>query len=391
MTSRTTRLLAGSVALLLVTSACGSDAATTDDADELEATEVDTAETVTTEVEAADTTAETTEETTADTTADASDDTVSSGSANTAEVVAAADALIATLSDDEADTLMYDFGDTSITSLWSNLPACENGDRTVARAGIQHGDLSEDQAAAVLNLADAVLSDDGSAEYTAVITGDDYLQDTFGNTVWDSDCYFMAIYGTPSETEPFALQFGGHHFARMVTYDGDVATVTPAFTGIEPTSFEVDGTTYAPMDDEMSSIFGLFDDLTDDQIATAEIDGVFDDVLLGPGADDAFPETVGVPVSELTEDQQAEVLVAIQAWVNDFDASVADTVMATIESELADTFISWATTIDITEENAYARIDGPSVWIEAGTQSGLSGVHYHSVYRDKNNDYGDAA
>jgi Protein of unknown function (DUF3500) len=398
---RSTRFLVVPLTLVLIGSACGgSDDAATDDSD----TTVAGAETVapaessepaasTAATEPADTTASTTADTTAATNADTTEPTTASesaGTANTAEVVAAAEALIATLSDEEVDTLMYDFGDASITSTWSNLPGCQGADNSVPRSGIQHGNLTEEQVEATLALADAVLSDEGYAEYTEIILADDYLQTTYGNTIWDSDCYFMAIYGTPSETEAFALQFGGHHFARTVTYEGGVATITPAFTGIEPSTFDVDGTTYEVMGDEMSSIFAMFTDLDETQLATAEIDGSFDDVLLGPGEDEAFPETVGLAVGELSDPQQAAVLTSIRSWVDDFDSSVADTVMATIESELSETYISWSTSTDAATDAAYARIDGPSVWIEAVNQDGLSGIHHHSVYRDKTDDYGTA-
>jgi uncharacterized protein (TIGR03437 family) len=39
----------------------------------------------------------------------------------------------------------------------------------------------------------------------------------------------------------------------------------------------------------------------------------------------------------------------------------------------------------------YARIDGPSVWIEFACQTGIifrNQIHYHSVWRDRNRDYG---
>lgn len=375
MTSVPTRATALAVVIALGLSACGS-------ADE------DTA--VATTTIAADTETET-DETDTETGTDESDSAATtSGTANTADVVAAADALIATLSDDEVDTLMYDFGDSDITSLWSNLPACA-GDNAVERAGIQHGDLTDDQVTAVLNLAATILSEEGFTEYSQIILADDYLQDAFGNTIWDSGCYYMAIYGTPSESEPFAIQFGGHHVARMVTYDGDVATITPSFTGIEPGTFEVDGTTYDVMGDEMTSMFSIFNSLSDDQRSAAELDGSFDSVLLGPGSDTPFPDATGLAVSELSETEQEAVLTAIRTWVEDFDASVADTAMATIEAELDETYIGWATATDTDTAGAYTRIDGPSVWIETSNQDGISGIHYHSIYRDKTDDYGDAS
>lgn len=379
MTSVHTRATAFAVAIALGLSACGSS-------------DEDVADESATTVAADDAATETEEEETSDETetSDEENTSTASGTANTAEVVAAADALIATLSDDEADTLLYDFGDSAITSLWSNLPACA-GDNGVERAGIALGDLTDDQQAAVLDLAAAILSDDGYTEYSEIILADDYLQDTFGNTVWDSGCYYMAIYGTPSETEAFAVQFGGHHVARIVTYDGDVATITPSFTGIEPGTFEVDGTTYDVMGDEMSAVFAMIDGLSDDQRSTAELDGTFDSVLMGPGTDSPFPDSEGLAVSELGETEQEAVLTAIRTFVNDFDASVADTIMATIEAELDETYIAWATATDLDTAGAYTRIDGPTVWIETSNQSGVSGIHYHSIFRDKAGDYGDAS
>lgn len=312
------------------------------------------------------------------------------GSSNVAEVVAAADALIALLSDDEAAAMMYDFGDASITSGWSNLPACTDSDRGVDRNGVQMGAMSEEQQTATLALAATMLSEDGLAEVADVRIADDYLQDSLGNTIWDSDCYSMAIFGTPSETEAFAVQFGGHHLARMATYEGDTVTVTPSFTGIEPGTFEVDGTSYDVMGDEMSAVYGVFTALDETQQATAEISNG-DGILMGPGSDDPFPDSEGLSVSELSDDQKTMVLDAMRPFVEDFDSSVAETLMAEYESELDETTLAWATGVDTETSGAYARIDGPSIWIEVSNEDGATGIHFHGIYRDKADDYGTAA
>jgi len=214
-----------------------------------------------------------------------------------------------------------------------------------------------------------------------------------GGAGWDSDCYYMAVYGTPSTSEAWTLQFGGHHYARMITYEDGSASITPSFTGVEPQTFDYDGGTAAPLADEVEAIFAIFAALDDEQLATAKIDGAFDDVLLGPGEDDVFPETVGLAVSELNDEQQALVLAAMRRWVEDFDASIADTVMAQLEAELDETYISWASSVDPDEQGSYGRIDGPSVWIELVNQSGVGfdGIHHHSIYRDRSGDYGSAA
>ncbi len=403
MTPSTSRLLAVVTATALAASACGgsSDDSSGDTAvADTEAAATNTEATTDTEAEPADTeaAADTEAEPAADTEAEpagteATTDTetaATTSGANTAEVVAAADALMSTLSDEQIDSLLFEFGDASLASTWSNLPAC--GDS--ARPGIAYGDLTEDQLAATLAVSQAALSDEGYVEYTQIVAADDVLGSDSsgpGANVWNSDCYYLAFYGEPSDTTEWAMMFGGHHYARILTYTGDVATITPAFTGVEPTSFEVDGVTVQPMADEVDGMFGIFGSFDDDQLATAEIDGVFNNVLLGPGEDE-FPETVGVPGSELSDDQKALVLSAVRSWIDDFDASIADGVMATVESELDETYFSWASSIDTNTEGAYARIDGPTVWIEVANQAGVGtdDVHNHSIYRNKVSDYGNA-
>jgi len=390
-------------AMSIVAAACGSDA--TELVDEATEAVEETAETVEETVEE---TAEAVEETVEDVVdgdeetdeaaaeEDDTDETTeeateTTGSANTADVAAAAEAFLATLSDDLLADAQYDFGDATITSGWSNLPACLGVDRTVERAGVELTELDDAQQTAFLDLAATVLSDERYEEFSQVRTGDDYLTDTLGNDVWNGQCYSMAVYGTPSATDAFAVQFGGHHIARMATYEGDTVTITPAFTGIEPGTFEVDGTTYDVMGDEMSAMFAMFAGLDDDQIAAAELSSAPETIVMGPGTDSPFPDTEGLAVSELTEDQQALVITAIEAFVNDFDSSVAATILADYTAALDETTIAWATAVDTETDNGYARIDGPNVWIEVSNEDGATGIHFHGIYRDKSGDYGDAA
>ena len=42
-------------------------------------------------------------------------------------------------------------------------------------------------------------------------------------------------------------------------------------------------------------------------------------------------------------------------------------------------------------QNSYLRIDGPRVWIELAAQGGVvirNQTHYHTIFRDKEKDYG---
>ena len=309
--------------------------------------------------------------------------------ANTDEVVTAANAFLATLDADTKSAVTYDFTDNESRQTWSNFPAAQ-----VPRKGVALSDLDDDAKAAVMGLVRTMLSDDGYAQVAAVQEADDWLNansasgtDSFGS---DTD-YYIAVYGTPSDSDPFMIQFGGHHLARNYTYKGTTASITPDFTGTEPKTFTIGSTDVEPMKEKADTLFGVFDSLSDDESAEAELSDNINDILMGPGVDSGvFPETQGLAVSDLTDDQQQIVLDAIGAWVNDAAPGIADSLMETYESELDDTTIAFANRDTVDGDSTYLRIDGPRVWIElVNTRSqSTPNVHYHGVYRDKTDDYG---
>lgn len=321
---------------------------------------------------------------------DLNTDGASAGGANTAAVVPVVEAFLATLDETTRDTATYDFDDTKARTTWSNYPQT-----AVPREGVKLSDLTEAQQQAALAILTTALSEDGATQDEDIRKADDYLNslggqgaDGFGSLI----DYSIAIYGTPSATSPFTVQFGGHHLARNLTYNGDDVSQTPQFVGTEPTTFTVDGTTVQPLQAESTALFGIFDSLTADQRTSAEItSGTFDDLVMGPGVDNGqFPATEGLSVSQLDEAQKQQVIAAIQAYVGDLNTDAASAAMAKYTAELDQTTIGWSNNTGPTDENSYLRIDGPSVWIEFVNTRSMStpDIHFHSVYRDKNNDYG---
>ncbi|WP_399343578.1 DUF3500 domain-containing protein [Umezawaea sp. Da 62-37] len=135
----------------------------------------------------------------------------------------------------------------------------------------------------------------------------------------------------------------------------------------------------------------MFDSLTANQNAKAELSATINDILMGPGVDGGeFPASEGVLVSELSDQQEQLVLAAIAAWVNDAAPEEAGSLLATHESQLDQTRIAYANSTSVDGDNTYLRVDGPRVWIElVNTRSrSTPNVHYHGVLRDKNDDYG---
>ncbi|WP_163550541.1 DUF3500 domain-containing protein, partial [Candidatus Frankia nodulisporulans] len=272
---------------------------------------------------------------------------------------------------------------------WSNYPA-----QQVPRRGVALSDLDDEAKTAAMALVKTMLSPAGYAQVQTIQQADDWLRansasgtDSFGS---DSD-YYIAIYGKPSTTDSFMVQFGGHHLARNYTYRGATASITPDFTGTEPKSFTIGSTAVEPMKEKAGTLFDVFDSLSADQEAKAKLSSTIDDILMGPGVDSGkFPATQGVAVADLSTQQQRLVLDAIGAWVGDASPDVAASLMKTYTTQLSQTRVAFANSDTVDGESTYLRVDGPRVWIElVNTRSrSTPNVHYHGVYRDKNDDYG---
>ena len=347
-----------------------------------------------------------------------------SETSQTAKVVCAAEAFLETLSEDQQAEVLLDLTQENAVR-WSNFPS-PFGERN----GIKFNTLSDEQLAAAqavvyvamgtaenegyseamqIRMADDVVAafDESSAttdEQTDEVT-DEEASDTAtaptggprgggGGVEFSSGAYYLAFLGTPSTTDTWILQFGGHHLAFNATYKaGEVVSATPLHTGVEPTSWTTeDGTSYAPLASEHDGLVAMFESLNDEQLAAAELSGTYNGLLLGPGADGQFPATKeGLAVSELSDEQKALVLEAIRPWVQDADEATAEELLGIYEAELDETYIAYSTDPALAAGTAYARIDGPSAWIEFANQSSdidPSGIHYHTIWRDHERDYG---
>ncbi|MFT4123095.1 MAG: DUF3500 domain-containing protein [Microbacteriaceae bacterium] len=329
------------------------------------------------------------------------------------DVVELATAFADTLDDDQKEALYQDYTFANASD-WSNLPnsflggsggggGTVGGDAstgttstTSSRVGLQTDSLSDEQWQALYALlAAATGSGDGEGfdEIYQHLLADDYLDENGGGDSYGHGNFFIAFLGEPSDSGTWELQFGGHHLAVSNTYtDGALAGATPSFRGIEPfTTTEVDGVELQAEQQEQAAFAALLQSFDEDQLSEAKLDETFGDVLLGPGSDWAFPDSYeGIKGSELSDDQQALLLAAINTYVDDVDDADAATILAEYESELDDTYVAYTGSTEVSSTDDYVRIDGPSVWIEFSEQDGvvLSGTHPHAVWRDKQSDYG---
>ncbi len=306
------------------------------------------------------------------------------------QLVCLAENYLASLSSTQLSEAQLTYS-VSTAQQWSNLPAGSN-----PRPGLGFGDMSAAQlvlAKALLTAASGTSDNEGWAELQQTLNADDYLSENGGGPVYSSGSYYLAILGTPSTTGTWEIMFGGHHLAFANTYSGgELVAGTPSFRGIEPMgTFTYGGSSNQPLDQEEAAFAAMLQGLSTTELASAELSGTWNDILLGPGEDDNFPTTsVGLQVGALTTAQKELVMTAIRTYVMDVSDDDAATILSTYESELDDTYIAYSGTTDVTTVGDYIRIDGPSVWIEYNVQNGvvLSDPHPHSIWRDKDADYG---
>ncbi|MCB0838313.1 MAG: DUF3500 domain-containing protein [Bacteroidetes bacterium] len=321
---------------------------------------------------------------------------------NITQLVSDATSFYNSLSSSEQSTLQQSYTAT-LGRRWSNLP-CGSG----CRNGIQLGSLTSTQLTLALQVIEDVLgttATNGYQEYSDITLSEDALVQAGANSSqYNSGLRWLAFLNAPSETDAWMLQFGGHHYAANIAFnDGHVIGVTPFFVALEPATFTLNGTSYGPMEDERDALREMLAALSTSELATAKLSTTFSDCLMSPGEsngnNNTFPATKeGLAVSGLSSAQKALILAAIENYVEDLEETTAAAIMATYTDELDDTYIAYTgngtsgtATSFLSSNSNYVRIDGPTVWIEFACQNGVviqNQIHYHSVWRDHEHDYG---
>jgi hypothetical protein len=306
--------------------------------------------------------------------------------------VDATNAFLATLDPALRAKTVFPFDDNAQKTRWSNLPT-----GIFERRGARLGDLAPAQLQAVHALLRTVLSPDGYRKVTEIMAGDEVLRTTGtggggGRLIFGDDEYYLAILGTPSASEPWMIQFGGHHLAINLTMVGQGSVMTPSLPATQPATFTLDGRVVRPLGDEYDKAFALINALDATQQREAILGFEVRDLVLGAGQDGRTIQPEGLRASRLNAAQQAMLLDLASEWVGIQNERGATAKMAEIRANLPETYFAWS---GATEKGkpAYFRIQGPTVLIEYAPQGRATNTdqgvdHVHTIYRDPTNDYG---
>ena len=279
--------------------------------------------------------------------------------------------------------------DSRLIVNWSNLPA---GRTRFERNGVRIGDLGDSGRAALFDFLAAALSPAGAELVRGIIAAESVLADAprASGLGWHPDNYWLAFFGEPSAGADWSWQFGGHHLAINVAVTAAGAmSMSPAFIGIEPAKFLLDGAAMAPLRDHAAGGVALLAALFGERRSAAIVAGRPRELYAGAGHDGVIPPVEGSRVASWPAERRRQLLDLIGLWVGVMPPAAAERRLAEIESELPDLRFAWNGPAD-GSGSFYYRIQGPTLLIEFSMQGSLGAEsgHYHSIYRNPTNEYG---
>lgn len=302
----------------------------------------------------------------------------------TPEVMAgAAEKFLATLDDSlrKQAALPFDSGEKA---KWTNVPP------RGPQGGVRMGDLDETQLQSALDLLATVLSAQGYGKARNIPLADDrLLRNGERRPGFGAEDYWLAIFGTPSAEETWALQFDGHHLAINVAFHGDGMSLSPTFIGTQPRGFELEGKTLEPMAKKDEVALALLRSLTDEQQKAAILGDTRANLVAGAGRDGRVPKAEGISAQDFDADQRAALLAVIRLYVDDLPKPFAERRMKELAAEVDEMTFGWWGPVEDGGDYSY-RIQGPTLIIEYAGQDlgGDPHDHLHSMYRDPTNEYG---
>lgn len=247
-------------------------------------------------------------------------------------------------------------------SVWTNFPV-----NIVERVGLQRDNFTSAQDEAAMNILRVIMSDEGYTKVQDLMGADQIEEDNGVDYTAGTGSYTLGIFGEPSVSSLWMVQFGGHHLAiNMAMYEGS-AVLAPILTGALPAVYTVNNVTKRVLAKENDIAFSLVGSLSAELFAQANITHDVSTLTLGPGHDgEAYP-TEGISVALFSTEQQAMVVDLVSQWAGILNSVHVAPRLAEIKAGLNETYFAWSgpTTKEADQNGeSYFRVKGPNVWVE---------------------------
>ncbi|VXB82694.1 conserved hypothetical protein [Arthrobacter sp. 9AX] len=324
--------------------------------------------------------------------------------APTAEMAAAARKLLEGLSLEQASRLGYAV-DAPEWQSWANPEFMQHD------TGLRLDELDATVRDAVLAVVEASLSPAGFELVRNLMRINGFLGELVELPLLMNEfSYNFALYGEPSETEPWGWQLFGHHAALNCLVAGTQLVISPVFMGAEPDV--IDAGPYkgvvvfkerialtrklmGALPAGLRASATVYESMVDSAMPEGRLHAGDERHLGGCFQDNRVIPYEGIRVA----DMPAEARALLDAVVDDFIAYLPDGPRAArrqeIQEHYGETFFSWIGGWE-GQEAFYFRLQSPVVILELDHHAGVflsndepAPFHMHTVVRTPNgNDYG---
>ncbi|MCU1572491.1 MAG: hypothetical protein JWO93_573 [Micrococcaceae bacterium] len=324
--------------------------------------------------------------------------------APTAEMVAAARKLLKALDLEQVSRLTYGV-DAPEWQSWANPEFMQHD------TGLRLDELDEAVRNAVLGVVEASLSPAGYELLRNLMRINGFLGDLVDLPLLMNEfSYNFALYGEPSESEPWGWQLFGHHAAMNCLVAGTQLVISPVFLGAEPDvidagphrgvavfkeRIDLARRLMAALSPELRAQVTVYPTMVHPAMPEGRLHPGDERHLGGCFQDNRVIPYEGIPVASLTSEARA----LLDAVVEDFIAYLPEGPRAARRREIQDhdneTWFSWIGGWQ-GQEAFYFRVQNPVVVLELDHHTGVflsnddpAPFHMHTVVRTPNgNDYG---
>ncbi len=269
----------------------------------------------------------------------------------------------------------------------------------IARRGVPLKDLKNGQRHLGMALMSAALSHVGNQKALVIMSLGDYLRETdkTPNLHRDSDQYYFTIFGEPAPAGTWGYRVEGFHLSLNVTVvKGRWISVTPSFFGAIPATVP-DGPRKGlqVLQEETELGRALAKSFTAEQrkigfgkipdFKTETVGGL----ITGNQRKIGRSRPRGLPVAAMAVEQREVLMKLVRVHIGRIRKELADQDLARIDRAGTDKIhFIWAGGLEPGEPHHYL-IQGPTFLIEYDNTQDQAN-HVHCVYRDFDNDFGDA-
>ena len=239
------------------------------------------------------------------------------------------------------------------------------------------------------------LSRDGYAKAMAIMGLETILKELEGAArrfVRDPDLYYITLFGMPSDESSWGWRVEGHHLSlNFFIAHGHHIAPAPTFLGSNPAQvpegYRLSGLRILAQEEDLARKL-LISMKSEDRGRIIVAPDAPMDIVTRAERQVKMDTPIGIPMSEMEDDQKKVLLELISVYLHRMPEDVAFSRMNEIEKEgTSHIHFAWAGS-EMHGSPHYYSLQGPSFLVEYdNTQNNAN--HIHTVWRDLKNDWGE--